>query len=60
MKIEIITPDKKIFEGDIKSVRVPVKRDHSRYLKTMLRLFQPLKPVLLFLLTRKEKRQYSR
>jgi F-type H+-transporting ATPase subunit epsilon len=33
MKIEIITPDKKIFEGDIKSVRVPGKNGSFQVLK---------------------------
>ena len=57
MRIEIVTPDKKIFEGDIKSVRVPGKKDPSRYLKTTLPLFQLLKAVLLLWLDLKEKRQ---
>lgn len=42
MKIEIITPDKKIFEGEIKSVRVPGKkgsfqvlRDHAPIISTL-------------------------
>jgi len=33
MKIEIITPDKKIFEGDIKSARVPGKKGSFQVLK---------------------------
>lgn len=33
MKIEIITPEKKIFEGDIKSVRVPGKKGSFQVLK---------------------------
>jgi F-type H+-transporting ATPase subunit epsilon len=33
MKIEIITPDKKIFEGDITSVRVPGKKGSFQVLK---------------------------
>lgn len=33
MKIEIITPGKKIFEGDIKSVRVPGKKGSFQVLK---------------------------
>jgi F-type H+-transporting ATPase subunit epsilon len=33
MKIEIVTPDKKIFEGDIKSVRVPGKKGSFQVLK---------------------------
>ncbi len=33
MKIEIITPDKKIYEGDISSVRVPGKKGSFQVLK---------------------------
>jgi F-type H+-transporting ATPase subunit epsilon len=33
MKIEIITPDRKIFEGDIKSIRVPGKKGSFQVLK---------------------------
>jgi F-type H+-transporting ATPase subunit epsilon len=33
MKIEIITPDKKIFAGEIKSVRVPGKKGSFQVLK---------------------------
>lgn len=42
MKIEIITPDKKIYEGEIKSVRVPGKKgsfqvlnDHAPIISTL-------------------------
>jgi F-type H+-transporting ATPase subunit epsilon len=42
MKIEIITPDQKVFEGDIKSVRVPgqkgsfqVLKDHAPIVSTL-------------------------
>jgi F-type H+-transporting ATPase subunit epsilon len=42
MKIEIITPDKKVFEGDIKSIRVPGKlgsfqvlKDHAPIISTL-------------------------
>jgi F-type H+-transporting ATPase subunit epsilon len=42
MKIEIITPDKRIFEGEIKSVRVPGKKgsfqvltDHAPIVSTL-------------------------
>ena len=42
MKIEIITPDKKVYEGEIKSVRVPGKKgsfqvlkDHAPIISTM-------------------------
>jgi F-type H+-transporting ATPase subunit epsilon len=33
MRIEIITPDKKIYEGDVKSVRVPGKKGSFQVLK---------------------------
>ncbi len=33
MKIEIIKPDRKVFEGDIKSVRVPGKKGSFQVLK---------------------------
>jgi F-type H+-transporting ATPase subunit epsilon len=33
MKIEIITPDNRIFDGDIKSVRVPGKKGSFQVLK---------------------------
>ena len=33
MKIEIITPDTKVFEGSIKSVRVPGKKGSFQVLK---------------------------
>lgn len=42
MKIEIITPDEKVFEGDVKSVRVPgqkgsfqVLKDHAPIISTL-------------------------
>jgi F-type H+-transporting ATPase subunit epsilon len=33
MKIEIITPDKKVYEGDIKSIRIPGKKGSFQVLK---------------------------
>jgi F-type H+-transporting ATPase subunit epsilon len=33
MKIEIITPDRKVFEGDIISIRVPGKKGSFQVLK---------------------------
>ncbi len=33
MKIDIITPDKKVYEGEIKSVRVPGKKGSFQVLK---------------------------
>ncbi|HEX2967983.1 MAG TPA: ATP synthase F1 subunit epsilon [Bacteroidales bacterium] len=42
MKIDIITPDKKVYEGEIKSVRVPGKKgsfqvlnDHAPIISTL-------------------------
>lgn len=42
MKIEIITPERKVFDGDIKSVRVPGKKgsfqvliDHAPIISTL-------------------------
>ncbi len=42
MRIEIVTPDKKVFEGEIKSVRVPgrkgsfqVLKDHAPIISTL-------------------------
>lgn len=42
MKVEIITPDYKVFEGDIKSIRVPGKKgsfqvlnDHAPIISTL-------------------------
>jgi len=42
MKIEIVTPDKKVYEGDIKSIRVPgqkgsfqVLKDHAPIISTL-------------------------
>ncbi len=33
MKLEVITPDKKIYEGDIRSIRVPGKKGSFQVLK---------------------------
>jgi F-type H+-transporting ATPase subunit epsilon len=33
MKIEIITPDRKVYEGDINSIRVPGKKGSFQVLK---------------------------
>lgn len=33
MKIEIVTPDRKIYEGEIKSIRVPGKKGSFQVLK---------------------------
>lgn len=33
MRIEVVTPDRKVFEGEIKSVRVPGKKGSFQVLK---------------------------
>ncbi len=33
MKLEIITPDKRVYEGDIRSIRVPGKKGSFQVLK---------------------------
>ena len=33
MKVEIITPDRKVYEGDIRSIRVPGKKGSFQVLK---------------------------
>jgi F-type H+-transporting ATPase subunit epsilon len=49
MKIEIITPDKKVFEGEIKSVRVPGKKGSFQVLKDHAPIISTLEggPVML-------------
>jgi F-type H+-transporting ATPase subunit epsilon len=49
MKIEIITPDTKVFEGDIKSVRVPGKKGSFQVLKDHAPIISTLEngPVIL-------------
>jgi F-type H+-transporting ATPase subunit epsilon len=44
MKIEIVTPDKKIFEGEIKSVRVPGKKGSFQVLKDHAPIVSTLDP----------------
>lgn len=49
MKIEIITPDKKVFEGKIKSVRVPGKKGSFQVLQNHAPIISTLEngPVIL-------------
>jgi F-type H+-transporting ATPase subunit epsilon len=49
MKIEIITPDKKIFDGEVKSVRVPGKKGSFQVLKDHAPIISTLEngPVIL-------------
>jgi F-type H+-transporting ATPase subunit epsilon len=58
VKIEIITPDKKIFEGDIKSVRVPGKKGSFQVLKDHAPIISTLEkgPVIIIEETGTEKR----
>jgi F-type H+-transporting ATPase subunit epsilon len=58
MKIEIITPDHKVFEGDIKSVRVPGKKGSFQVLKDHAPIVSTLEngPVILVDLTGNETR----
>jgi F-type H+-transporting ATPase subunit epsilon len=56
MKIEIITPDRKVFEGDIKSVRVPGKKGSFQVLKDHAPIISTLEngPVIMVDQTNKE------
>lgn len=49
MKIEIITPDSKVFSGDIRSVRVPGKKGSFQVLKDHAPIISTLEtgPVIL-------------
>ncbi|MBS1231571.1 MAG: synthase subunit epsilon [Bacteroidetes bacterium] len=49
MKIEIITPDRKIYEGEIKSVRVPGKKGSFQVLKDLAPIISTLEngPVII-------------
>ena len=49
IKIEIITPDKKVFEGNIRSVRVPGKKGSFQVLKNHASIISTLEkgPVII-------------
>lgn len=49
MKIEIITPDKKIYEGDIKSIRVPGKKGSFQVLKDHAPIISTLENGMVFI-----------
>jgi F-type H+-transporting ATPase subunit epsilon len=49
MKIEIITPDRKVFEGEIKSVRVPGKKGSFQVLKDHAPIVSTLESGLVYL-----------
>jgi F-type H+-transporting ATPase subunit epsilon len=57
MKIEIITPDRKIYEGEIKSVRVPGKKGSFQVLKDHAPIISTLEtgPVIIIDEDNKEK-----
>jgi F-type H+-transporting ATPase subunit epsilon len=44
MRIDIITPDKKVYEGEIKSVRVPGKKGSFQVLKDHAPIISTLDP----------------
>ena len=56
MKIEIITPDYKVFEGDIKSIRVPGKKGSFQVLNDHAPIISTLEngPVIMVDMTGKE------
>ncbi len=56
MKVEIITPDHKVFEGDIKSIRVPGKKGSFQVLKDHAPIISTLEngPVIIVDMTGKE------
>jgi F-type H+-transporting ATPase subunit epsilon len=56
MKIEIITPDRKVYEGEIKSVRVPGKKGSFQVLKDHAPIISTLDngPVIIVDQTNKE------
>jgi len=56
MKVEIITPDYKVFEGDIKSIRVPGKKGSFQVLKDHAPIISTLEngPVIIIDMAGKE------
>jgi len=56
MKAEIITPDYKVFEGEIKSIRVPGKKGSFQVLKDHAPIISTLEngPVIIVDMTGKE------
>ena len=56
MKVEIITPDYKVFEGDIKSIRVPGKKGSFQVLNDHAPIISTLEngPVIIVDMTGKE------
>ena len=55
MKIEIITPESKIYEGDIKSVRVPGKKGSFQVLKDHAPIISTLDPGMVIMIDQTDK-----
>lgn len=55
MKIEIITPESKIYEGDIKSVRVPGKKGSFQVLKDHAPIISTLDPGMVVMVDQSDK-----
>lgn len=55
MKIEIITPDRKVYEGEIKSVRVPGKKGSFQVLKDHAPIISTLEPGLVYIVEQDNK-----
>ena len=55
MKIEIITPDSKIYSGDIKSVRVPGKKGSFQVLKDHAPIVSTLEKGLVYIVDQVDK-----
>jgi F-type H+-transporting ATPase subunit epsilon len=55
MKLEIITPDKKIYEGEIKSIRVPGKKGSFQVLKDHAPIISTLENGLVFIVDQEGK-----
>lgn len=57
MRIEIITPDKKIYEGEIKSVRVPGKKGSFQVLKDHAPIISTLENGKVIMVDQNDKQQ---
>ena len=55
MKLEVVTPDKKVFEGEIKSVRVPGKKGSFQVLKDHAPIVSTLDSGLVIIVDTEEK-----
>jgi len=49
MKLEIITPDRKVYEGDIKSIRVPGRKGSFQVLKDHAPIISTLENGMVFI-----------